>query len=174
MRMAALAHERAPTERESHIQPFLRTAWETVARATVSGSAHQAQEIGFLPPHARIVLNADRRLHVAREEVIRLSNEGYAPPPVRNAIQVLGSPGRAPFEVTTYSMLKARTITEYDRHLADRLAYVLTGGALTAPALVHEDYLLGLEREVFLSLLGEEKTRERIASILQTNRPLRN
>jgi 3-hydroxyacyl-CoA dehydrogenase len=71
-------------------------------------------------------------------------------------------------------MLRAGFITEYDRYLAGRLAYVMTGGNLPAPALVHEDYLLELEREVFLSLLGEKKTQERIASILQRNKPLRN
>jgi 3-hydroxyacyl-CoA dehydrogenase len=50
----------------------------------------------------------------------------------------------------------------------------MTGGDLTQPAFVHEDYLLELEREVFLSLLGEEKTQARIQSILTTNKPLRN
>ena len=174
MRMAALAHERAPTEQESDIQPYLRRGLETVASAKVSTSAHHAQEYGFLPPHARIVPNADRRLYVAREEVLRLSNQGYIPPPVRNAIKVLGRPGRAPFEVANHNRLRAGTITEYDRHLADRLAYVMTGGDLSAPALVHEDDLLELEREVFLSLLGEKKTQERMASILQRNKPLRN
>jgi 3-hydroxyacyl-CoA dehydrogenase len=119
-------------------------------------------------------MHSDRRLYVAKEEVIRLSNEGYTPPRVRNAIKVLGKPGRAQFEVATYTMQQAKYATEYDRYLASRLAYVLTGGDLTGAALVHEDYLLELEREVFLSLLGEEKTQARIESILTQNKPLRN
>ena len=174
MRMAALSHERASSEYDSHIQPFLARAFETVAMAKVSNSAYQAREYGFLPPGAPIVMNQDHRLHAAKQEVLRLSNQGYAPPPVRNGIRVLGQPARARFEVTTYSMLRSRFITEYDRYLANRFAYVLTGGDLTGPADVHEDYLLELEREVFLALTGEEKTRERINSILRTNRPLRN
>lgn len=174
MRMASLAHERAPTNLENHIQPYLFQAWDMISLATVSGNAYQGREMGLLPPQTRIVSNTDRRLYVAKEEVIRLSNEGYTPPAVQNAIKVLGSPGRAQFEVTAYSKFQAGFFTEYDRYLSNRLAYVLTGGALTSPAFVHENYLLDLEREVFLSLLGEEKTRDRIDSILQTNKPLRN
>ena len=174
MRMAAISHERASSEQDSHIQPFLSRAFETVAMAKVSNSAYQAREFGFLPPGSPIVMNQDRRLHAARQEVLRLSNQGYAPPPVRNGIRVLGQPARARFEVTTYNMLRSGFITEYDRYLANRFAYVLTGGDLSGPANVHEDYLLELEREVFVALTGEEKTRERIYSILRTNRPLRN
>ncbi|MCE2440737.1 MAG: enoyl-CoA hydratase/isomerase family protein [Candidatus Latescibacteria bacterium] len=174
MRMAAISHERASSEHDSHIQPFLTRAFETVAMAKVSNSAYQAREYGFLPPGSPIVMNQDHRLNAARLEVLRLSGQGYAPPPVRNAIRVLGQPARARFEVTTHNMLRSGFISEYDRFLANRFAYVLTGGDLTGPANVHEDYLLELEREVFVALTGEAKTRERIHSILRTNRPLRN
>ncbi|MDE2998345.1 MAG: 3-hydroxyacyl-CoA dehydrogenase NAD-binding domain-containing protein [Gemmatimonadota bacterium] len=174
MRMAAISHERAASEYDSHIQPFLTRAFETVAMAKVSNSAWQAREYGFLPPGSPIVMNQDHRLQAARQEVLRLSDQGYAPPPVRNAIRVLGQPARARFEVTTWNLLQSGFISEYDRFLANRFAYVLTGGDLTGPAHVHEDYLLELEREVFVALTGEEKTQERIHSILRTNRPLRN
>ena len=86
----------------------------------------------------------------------------------------LGRPGAAQLRMTTYNMLQSRYITDFEHHLAGRLAHVMCGGDLSGPALVGEQYLLDLEREVFLSLLGEEKTRERIASILDSNRPLRN
>ncbi|MCY3763816.1 MAG: 3-hydroxyacyl-CoA dehydrogenase NAD-binding domain-containing protein [Gemmatimonadetes bacterium] len=174
MRMAAISHERASSDHDSHIQPFLTRAFETVAMAKVSNSAHQAREYGFLAAGSPIVMNQDLRLQAARQEVLRLSVQGYAPPPVRNAIRVLGQPARARFEVTTHNMLRSGFISEYDRFLANRFAYVLTGGDLTGPANVHEDYLLELEREVFVALTGEQKTRERIHSILRTNRPLRN
>ena len=77
-------------------------------------------------------------------------------------------------QLGTLHMLQSRYITDFEHHLAGRLAYVMCGGDLSGPALVGEEYLLDLEREVFLSLLGEEKTRERIASILESNKPLRN
>ncbi len=64
--------------------------------------------------------------------------------------------------------------SEHDAKVAGKLAYVLTGGDISAPAWVDPWYILDLEREAFLSLLGEEKTRERMMHMLQTGKPLRN
>jgi len=51
---------------------------------------------------------------------------------------------------------------------------VLAGGDLTQPTWVTEDYILDLEREAFLSLLGEPKTQDRISYMLKNGKPLRN
>ncbi len=175
MMMAAKAAEAAANrDRPSEIQPFLRQHFEQIAMAEVATSAFMAQEMHLLPPEAVIVMNDARRFHVAKAEVVRLSEQGYLPPPVRTRIPVLGSPGRAQFEVALWQFEWGNYVSEYDHYLASKLAWVMTGGDLTAPAEVHEDYLLELEREVFLSLLGEEKTQARIESILTTNKPLRN
>lgn len=174
MRMAARASSQTPNDHLSEIQAWVRKYFEIMAMASVSMSGQQAKEMGFLPEHARIVMNDDRRLHVAKEEVLRLSNEGYLPPPVETHIHVLGRPGAAAMQVGLYQYLEGRFISDYDNYLATRLAYVITGGDLSGDAYVHEDYLIDLEREVFLGLLGEAKTQERIAYLLQNNRPLRN
>jgi 3-hydroxyacyl-CoA dehydrogenase len=65
-------------------------------------------------------------------------------------------------------------ITDYDGHIAGKLAYVLTGGDVEPNTLVTEEYLLELERDAFVSLCGEKKTQDRMKHLLQTNRPLRN
>jgi 3-hydroxyacyl-CoA dehydrogenase len=174
MRTVALAAERAASEAPQDIQPFLVKAFETIATAKVSTSAAEAQAWGYLPANARIVINGDRRLYVAKEEVIRLDQEGYAPPPKRNAIQVLGRPARAVLDLAAYTFQQAGYASDYDRYLAHRLAYVMTGGELSAPTLVDEDYLLQLERENFVPLLSQPKTQERIAHLLSTKKPLRN
>ena len=119
-------------------------------------------------------MNQGRRLHVAKEEVMRLSSQGFSPPPVRNAIKVLGKSVCDRFNAEAEKLLKAGSITEYDCFLMGRLAHVLTGGALPGPAYVHESHLIDLEREVFVALTGEKKTQDRINSILTTNKPLRN
>ena len=168
---AELAHD---SDRPSEVQAFLRQHFEQIAMAKVAESAHQAREMHFVDENAVIVMNDARRFHVAKNEVVRLSEEGYLPPPVRSHIPVLGAPGRAQFDVALHQFVEGGYISEYDSHLAHRLAWVMTGGDLSAPAEVHEDYLLELEREVFLSLLGEKKTQARIQSILTTNKPLRN
>ncbi|WP_299406323.1 3-hydroxyacyl-CoA dehydrogenase/enoyl-CoA hydratase family protein [Acaryochloris sp. IP29b_bin.148] len=174
MTMATWAAEHAASDDPSDILAFLKQAFEHIGMAKVAGSAHEAQEWGYLPPTALIVMNSDLRLYVAKEEVLRLDHEGYAPPPKRNAVKVLGKPARATFETAAYLMQKGGYISEYDRFLANRLAYVLTGGDLSAPALVSDDYLLGLEREMFLPLFSERKTQERIMHTLKTKKPLRN
>ncbi|NBC19204.1 MAG: 3-hydroxyacyl-CoA dehydrogenase/enoyl-CoA hydratase family protein [Bacteroidetes bacterium] len=173
-RMAAKAATQTPNDNVSELQPWVRKYFEQIAMATVATSGREAQALGFLPDHARIVMNDNRRLHVAKQEVLRLSEEGYLPPPAQNRIHVLGAPGRAAMEVGLYNYLQGGYISEYDHFLAQKLAYVITGGDLTSDDYVPEDYLLELEREVFLSLLGEQKTRDRIMHILEHNKPLRN
>jgi 3-hydroxyacyl-CoA dehydrogenase len=71
-------------------------------------------------------------------------------------------------------MLYGNYISEHDAKIARKLAYVMAGGDLSSPTLVSEQYLLDLEREAFLSLTGEQKTLERIQSILFKGKPLRN
>jgi 3-hydroxyacyl-CoA dehydrogenase len=174
MRMAARVAQRAASETPSHVQPFLKAAFETIATAKVSSSAEEGKALGFLPPTTQILMNGDRRLSVAKSTVLHLDATGYVPPPQMNAIYVLGRPGRALLDLGAYTFEQSGYASEHDRYLANRLAYVMTGGDLTAPALVHEDYLLALERENFIPLLGLPKTQERVAHMLKTKKPLRN
>ncbi|MBI4461585.1 MAG: 3-hydroxyacyl-CoA dehydrogenase, partial [Acidobacteria bacterium] len=71
-------------------------------------------------------------------------------------------------------MRRAEYITEYEAHIAAKLAYVMAGGELSPPQPVSEQYLLDLERDAFISLCGEPKTQERIQSILKTGKTVRN
>jgi 3-hydroxyacyl-CoA dehydrogenase len=174
MRMTSRVAERAASENPSHVQPFLKAAFETIATAKVSSSAYEGQALGFLPPTTQILMNGDRRLAVAKSTVLHLADSGYVPPPELNAIQVLGRSARALLDMGAYVFEQSGYASEHDRYLANRLAYVMTGGDLTAPAFVHENYLLQLERENFIPLLGLPKTQERIAHMLKTKKPLRN
>jgi 3-hydroxyacyl-CoA dehydrogenase len=174
MRTVARVAERSASSSPSQIQPFLQSAFETIAMAKVSSSAYEAQYMGYLPCDTRILMNGDRRLFVAKAEVLHLDRVGYAPPPEQTAITVLGRPARAVLEQIAYVFEQGGFASEYDRYLANKLAYVMTGGEVTGPTLVHEDYLLQLERENFLPLLSQPKTQERVAHMLKTKKPLRN
>ncbi len=174
MRMVAQAAERAASDTPGHIQPFLRAAFETIAMANVASSAYEAQDLGFLPTHAQILMAGDRLLDVAKAEVLHLQAVGYAPPPARVAIRVLGQPARAVLDHAAYIVQQGGYASNYDRHLAQQLAWVITGGALSASDLVSENYLLQLEREAFLPLLQQPQTQARIAHMLKTKKPLRN
>ncbi|MGI0489712.1 3-hydroxyacyl-CoA dehydrogenase NAD-binding domain-containing protein [Pantanalinema rosaneae CENA516] len=173
MRMARWIGNRAVSDTPGDMLPFLKKVFETIGTAKVSNSAQEGIELGFLPPTTKIVMNPDRRLYAAKQAVICLDHLGYTPPP-HNPIPVLGQPARAALELMAYVMHQGGYISDYDRSLANRLAYVLTGGDLTAPASVDDDYILGLERDNFLPLVDSPKTQERILHMLKTKKPLRN
>lgn len=173
-RLAALASRRAPNGHPSEVQNQLQPIFEAVAMANVATSAVQAKAMGFMAEDGIVVMNAERRFHVARAEVVRLSEQGYLAPPVETHIQVLGRDTAAAFGIAVTQFLDGNFVSEYDAFLAAQFAHVLTGGDLTGPQFVHEDYLIELEREVFMRLLGETKTQERITGLLTTGKPLRN
>jgi len=154
--------------------PYVARIFELIATAKVSTSAKEARKLGFLNPGDNISMNYDFLLHDAKQCVLNMGREGYRPPRPRDDIRIVGRTGRAILELMVFLMLDAGYITPADAHIAKRLAYVLTGGDLDQNTLVTEQYLLDLEREVFLSLAGEEKTRARLKSMAETNKPLRN
>lgn len=174
LRTVQRAAERAAGESPSHVFPFLKQAFETIATAKVSGSAEEAKELGFLPATAQIVMNGDRLLALARAEILHSDRLGYLPPPENDRILVLGRPARASLDHAALLFQRSGHASEYDRFLANRLAFVLTGGELSAPARVSQSYLLQLEHESFLPLLAQPKTRDRIAYLLKAKKPLRN
>jgi len=154
--------------------PYVARAFQTVATASVSTSARDAQSIGFMSPYDKITMNPDHLLHEAKQSVLSLVREGYRPPRRRNDIRIVGRTGRAILELMVFLMHDAGYITDTDAHVARRLAYVMTGGNLEQNTLVTEQYLLDLEREAFLSLASEEKTQARLKHMIETGRPLRN
>lgn len=154
-------------------QPIVNKVFETIATAKVGTSAHEARELGYLRPNDRIVVNKDHQLYEAKATVLELDARGYqAPRPA--LIPVAGPEGRAVLELGAYNMHLSGWASEHDLLIARKLAYVLTGGKVPAGTPVTEQYLLDLEREAFLSLLGEKKTQARMAHILKTGKPLRN
>ena len=119
-------------------------------------------------------MNRDRTLGDAKRRVLSLAEDGYCAPRERDAVTVAGAPGIAEMRILLSQYRAGGFISEYDEFLATKLAYVLCGGDIDAEFKVTEQHLLDLEREVFLSLLGEEKTLERISHMLKTGKPLRN
>jgi 3-hydroxyacyl-CoA dehydrogenase len=155
--------------------PMMATqkAFETVAFAKVSTSAHEAVELGYLPLETPIVLSRDHLIARAKQEVLRLAAD-YRPP-VPPEIATAGEGGRLAIKVAVDGFLKGGKISEHDALIAGKLAAVLTGGdRADGVRPVDEQTLLDLEREVFVSLAGEPKSQERMAHMLKTGKPLRN
>ena len=153
----------------------LREYFLTIAMAKVSTSAYEAYDLGILQKGKDIVVtNSDQQLATAKAYARIMADQGYTQPIQKTDIKVLGRQALGAFLVGTDSMVAGNYISEYDRKMADKLAYVMSGGDLSASTTVSEHYLLDIEREAFLSLCGERKTLERIQHMLKTGKPLRN
>jgi len=152
-----------------------RDRFLTIGQAKVSTSAYEAFDLGYLRKGRDIVVvSRNRVLAEAKAECIELAKEGYTKPIYRKDIRVLGKQALGLAYLGANSMLSGNYISEHDAKISQKLAWVLCGGDLSAPALVSEQYLLDLEREAFLSLCGERKTLERLQSIISGGKNFRN
>ena len=155
--------------------PALQDRFTTIATAKVATSAHEAFEIGVMHNDKdEVVVNGQRVIAEAKRKVIELSNDGYVQKPERDDILVLGRTALGALYSGIESFGISNYASEHDQLIARKLAFVMAGGDFTQPTQVTEQYLLNLEREAFLSLLGERKTLLRIQHILKTGKPLRN
>lgn len=147
----------------------------TIGMAKVATSAYEAFDLGILQKGKDIVVvNKDRQIAVAKQHAMLMADIGYTQPVRRNDVLVLGKQALSMFLVGTDSMEASQYISEHDKKIANKLAYVMAGGDLSEPTMVSEQYLLDLEREAFLSLCTERKTLERIQHMLTKGKPLRN
>ncbi len=157
----------------AEVLSHLQRAFLQIGQAKVATSAEEARQMAILNPQDRIVMNRDMLLAEAKREVLHMVAAGYHPP-APEPIYAAGRDMLGALRVGTWMFAEGKYITEYDLHIAKKLAYVMCGGELTRPQWVSEQYILDLEREAFLSLCGEEKTQARMWSLLQTGKPLRN
>jgi 3-hydroxyacyl-CoA dehydrogenase len=154
--------------------PLLQRIFDTIATAKVSACAEEARQWGFLAPADRIVMNPDHLLHEAKRLVLEMAEWGYRPSVRGKEIWAMGVNGLAALEVMIWSMQQAGFASEHDSLVASKIAHVLCGGKLAKPQWVDAQYILDLEREAFMSLLGEHKTIDRVRHMLSTGSPLRN
>lgn len=152
----------------------LQEAFMNIATAKVATSAEEARAMHILRPQDEITMNRKRLLTDAKAKVLELYEQGYTEPTQRVDIKVQGRTGLALFEAGVNGMLLGNYISEHDAKIAKKLAWIMCGGDLTAPQEVSEQYLLDLERQMFVELTAEPKTLERIQSILFKGKPLRN
>lgn len=157
------------------VQNVLKDRFLTIGMAKVSTSAAEAFDLGYLQKDKySITMNRSRLIADAKAKAIELADAGYTQPVRRSDIRVLGKQGLGIVYAGANTMYSGHYISEHDKKISEKLGYVMCGGDLSSPTEVTEQYLLDLEREVFLSLCGERKTLERIQSIVTKGKPLRN
>ncbi|KAA5537716.1 3-hydroxyacyl-CoA dehydrogenase/enoyl-CoA hydratase family protein [Paenimyroides baculatum] len=154
---------------------ILQEYFLTVGTAKVATSAYEGFDNGvLLSTKDIVVVNKDRQIAEAKKHALLMAEAGYTQPVQRKDILVLGKQALGAFLVGTDGMTAGNYISDHDKKIANKLAYVMAGGDLSEPTLVSEQYLLDLEREAFLSLCTERKTLERIQFMLTKGKPLRN
>ena len=154
--------------------PMLIDHFKSIATAAVSTSASEAFDLHYLLENRdAISYNVQRNIGLAKEKVLELAKD-YIPPSPREDIEVLGRSGLGVLHSAINEYRLGKFMSEYDEVIARKLAYVMCGGDLTSPQQVSEQYLLDIEREAFMSLLGNQKTLDRIQYLLMNNKPLRN
>ena len=148
-----------------------RRAFTLITLAQTSSSALEARSMGFLRPQDGITMNRDRLIGDAKAVVLALA-PGYVAP-VDRRFQALGRDALGNLRYAIYAFREAGQASAHDAVIGEKLAWVLSAGD-GPPREVGEQDILDFEREAFLSLLGTEKTQQRIAHTLQTGKPLRN
>jgi 3-hydroxyacyl-CoA dehydrogenase len=159
--------------KNADVLPVMQEVYQQILTAQVATSAWEARSLGYLTDYDTIVMNSDHRLAVAKQKALQLVASGARPPEVET-VYAAGRDVLSALKLGMQSFVWGNYASEHDQLIGTKLAYVLCGGDLSAPAWVDPWYILDLEREAFISLLGEEKTRDRMTHMLQTGKPLRN
>lgn len=156
------------------VLPYLQKVFEIIGMAKVAVSAMEGFEhLFFRPGQDRMAISRDNQLYQAKEWGLGLARSGYVPaPPVK--FRAAGTEGIALLEAGLYTFGLSGWVTEYDKYIGLKLAKVLSGGEVAPGTLVSEDRILELEKEVFMSLVGEPRSQDRIRHMLINNKPLRN
>jgi len=156
------------------LYPQIEHFFKLVAMAQVAGSGLEAKKWKLLKPCTDIVFNSHEVLYVAKEKVKWLHAKGYRAPSEDQNIRVCGQAGIANMKMILANMMAGRMMSPHDYEIAVRIATVIAGGDVDSNSRVSEQYLLDLERKLFIELIQMPKTLARIEHTLKTGKPLRN
>ncbi|PHR28736.1 MAG: 3-hydroxyacyl-CoA dehydrogenase [Desulfotalea sp.] len=158
---------------KTDVQPFIIKNFEQIAMAKVSMGAAELYDMGYMRNGDSISMDIDNLIGDAKQKVLGLAVNYRPGCPLEN----LPAPGRgiaAAIKSQLWNMQMGDFISEYEAEMGTTIAQVMCGGDVNPGTLITEDYLLQLERESFLKLIGNKKTVARIQHMLKTGKPLRN
>jgi 3-hydroxyacyl-CoA dehydrogenase len=168
IRAIALAEENG-----ADVTPFLVKNYQNIAMGKISSSAAELYGMGYLRQGDAITLDIGQRIHDAKQKALALA-VNYRPGRPLTGIKAPGRSIAASIKTQLWNLQQGGFISAHDGYLAAGIAEVITGGDVPAGTLITEEYLLELEREMFLRFCGQKKTAERIQHMLKKGRALRN
>lgn len=160
-------------ENDVRLEQNVKKAFDVITKAKLAKNSKEAKQLGFLKNDDGISVDKTQQLNDAKCMVLKLVESDFKPP-AHATVKALGESGALSLIADIVDMTEAGLLSEYDLHVAKKVAYIMTGGNANSGTEVGEDNLLSLEREVFLSLLSEPKTQERMEYMLRNGRPLKN
>jgi 3-hydroxyacyl-CoA dehydrogenase len=150
---------------------FFIQAFMLVAQAKTTMSAAEARQRGFLNDKDRIVMNRDNLIGEAKKEVLRMVDDGYAPP-VKAKIPVFGREAHGMVWAEMLNMKHGGYITPHMEFIAKKICECMSGGDVPSGTLVSEEYLMTNERNAFVDLWRTENTQKMAENIMKTGKPL--
>ena len=152
---------------------IMRRSFDAIAQAKSSSSAWEAFDLGYLRQGDGVTMNRESLVYAAKQAALGMLEAGWqTPQPVK--VRVMGRDGVANFRGLLDNMRKGEFLSDHDRYLGSKVAWVLSGGEVDINTEVDEHYLLDLERKAFLEVCRTPKTVERMQAMLGTGKPLRN
>jgi 3-hydroxyacyl-CoA dehydrogenase len=152
--------------------PAISKVFEQVMLAKVSTSAEEAREMLILNEKSRISMNRRRVLPDAKQLCLKLA-EGYAPPTSRT-VRLPGESAKVALQMALDGFRATGKASAHDVVIGTHLAAVLSGGDTDIAYELTEQDVLTLEHDHFMELVKTAATRDRIAHMLETSKPLRN
>lgn len=160
------------TEKKSRYDA-VKAVWQNIMTGKVNVGADAAIEAGYLSKGTYVERNKAKQIQSAKEMVIWMANHGYRPG-AEGTVKVMGDYGYGAIAYDMLMMKNGNFASEYDYHIGQKIAHIVTGGDLPFGAEVPVQQIRDLEREAFLSLAGEQKTQDRIVGMLMNGKPVRN
>lgn len=155
------------------LMTFIQPRFEQIATGVVCSSAPDALQHDYLRPGDTWLMNSDEVLYAAYHRIQSMLAANYRPPLAQN-FKVAGREGHAKLLAGLTNWLTGGFISEHDYAIASQIGQVMCGGDVYQGTMVTEEWILQLERKAFIALAATPKTQARMASILETGKPLRN
>ncbi len=153
---------------------FLYGPFRALTSGKPSASAVDAAHTGYLRPSDLILFNPHEILSAAQALARARYEASYRPPPPPSGIKVAGRGGIATLRQSLLNARDGDSISEHDYRVGSAIATGLCGGDVETGTLVDEDWLLGVERRLFVELSMTPETQARIRGMLDTGKPPRN
>lgn len=154
--------------------PLIRPLFDLIFQSKISTSAMEARNFGFLHPRDTITFNRNQQIAEAKKIALALAEAGFRPEEPWQNFTLPGENLAASFKQELLAQKEASLITEYDLVIGEKLGHVLSGGKVSSKTPLSENYILELEKEAFLSLVGDKRTLQRMEHLLKTGTLLRN